>query len=55
MYETVYSLPTIVYKWLQNSLLTPMWAAPITRGVSPDGALYGDADGLRLWAERPAT
>jgi hypothetical protein len=38
-----------------NLLLTPIWAAPITMGVPPGGALCGGADGPRLWAGRSMT
>jgi hypothetical protein len=36
-------------------VLAPIWAAPITRGVPPGGALCGDANGPRLWAGRSTT
>jgi hypothetical protein len=36
-------------------VLVPIWATPITRGVPPSDALFGGADGPRLWAKRSAT
>jgi hypothetical protein len=47
---------TMVQGWSrQKSVLPPIWAAPITRGVPPGGALCDGAGVPRLWAERSVT
>jgi hypothetical protein len=47
------TLQMIIYRVKsRKKLLAPIWAALISRGVSPGIALYGGADHPQLWTGR---
>jgi hypothetical protein len=49
------TLQMIIYRVKsRKTLLAPIWAALITRGVSPGVAICGGVDHPQLWAGRSA-